>query len=198
MIVQIKSAPSSFSMSLTVNAYSYQGMNLDVSTKEIPGSRWVASFIFTNKHGRDAAVLSTEIDSLMGGINNFTIRVPHKNSGSVLGAPKTLGVTALGASEISTTGWDADSENVLMIGDFIQLVDQVFRVTEDVSSDALGNATVKVVPKVRRPISNDVNVEAQNPRFTMKSTSINGHDYTMTLGGNAGTLYAISIDAAEV
>lgn len=198
MTINIDSAPSSFSINLIANVSSYQGINLDISVREQAGSRFGASFVFTSKRGREGEILSAAIDSLMGGLNNFTIKVPHKNYGTANGIPKVVGLTASGTNSITTDGWEEDQDKLLLVGDYIQIGSQVFRITEDASSDSEGKATLKVIPSVRKPLADDSEIEAKEPKFTMKSTSIKGHDYTMTLGGTAGILYALSLEGVEV
>lgn len=196
--INIDSAPSSFSISLIANVSSYQAINLGISVREQSGSRFRASFVFANKRGREGEILSTAIDRLMGGLNNFSIKVPHKNYGTANGIPKVVGLTASGSNSINTDGWEANQNKLLLAGDYIQIGSQVFRITEDALSDADGKATLKVIPAVRAPLANDSEIEAKEPKFTMKSTSIKGNDYTMTLGGTAGILYALSLEGVEI
>lgn len=80
--------------------------------------------------------------------------------GVATGTPRVNGATQMGSSLV-TDGWTASTSGILLAGDYIQtgsgLTSRLHKVLDDVDSDAGGNATLDLWPRLREsPADNDL------------------------------------------
>ena len=192
-MITITLEPDSFVPSLISNNNSFQS-NLNGFTQfsELPGSRWAASFTWTNRKGAEARQLTGQLASLNGRIGVFKIPIPDSEPfGTALGAGVVNGASQTG-TELLTDGWDVSQTLLFAAGDWIEVDQQVFKITEDTSSDASGNATLKISPSIRRSPANNTPVVA-TPSFYMRSSKA---EMPINVGENQ--VYAISLTGIEI
>jgi hypothetical protein len=87
-----------------------------------------------------------------GVLNVFQIGDPFGvlPQGVAHGAPTCTGTNnAQGTNSLVTGGWAASVNNQLMAGDYIQIVNRLYQVTQNVNSDSSGNATIALWPSLR-------------------------------------------------
>ena len=99
--------------------------------------------------------------------------------GTVSGTPlvdTTLGVNV--GKYLVTKGWTPSSLGVLKAGDEIQIEYQLYKVLEDVDSDASGNATITIFPFLRKEYADDTSIITSSPKgiFRMLMTDFPLYD----------------------
>jgi len=124
-------------------------------TRILSGSLWEAEYSLPAMARTNWQIWTSFFDRLNGKANTFNaICADNKNTlGTSTGTPLVNGASQTGTS-IITDGWTA-STLVLKAGDYISIESELKRVTQDVTSDGGGNATINFVPKIRvTPLDN--------------------------------------------
>jgi hypothetical protein len=90
------------------------------------------------------------IKACRGPLNVFLLGDPRARipKGPALGAPLVSGASQSGYS-LTTRGWHASVNSILLPGDYISIGYRLYSLTDVVSSDGSGNATLPIWPPVR-------------------------------------------------
>lgn len=194
MTIDITIQPDAAQLGVVFNTQSF-GSQLSGAKqfKELPGSKWVGSFTWSNRQGLDARTLTAQLTGLRGMIEDFRILPPdHEGLGTALGSGVVNGAEQTGDS-IITDGWTINQPILLEIGDYIEINSELKRVTARVASDGSGNAIIPFQPPIRKSPANNSAVITTEPKMTMRLTSpVNQASLS------APVIYAVSIEAEEV
>jgi hypothetical protein len=153
---------------------------------------WVAFFLKLQTHNNGT---SDEVGTFLLGDPNMA--TPQGSAASTPGTPLVNGALSTGDYEIAIDGLPASTTNYLKAGDYIQLgtagTSTLYKVLDDVDSNASGEATVTVWPSVRRTVANDEAVVVSNAKGKFRLAS-NISSWSI----NNSSVYGISFDAVEV
>lgn len=101
-------------------------------------------------------------------IGETSYKGPYGNAG---GTPKVNGGATLGATTIATKGWTTSTTNILKRGDWIQIDQRLYMITQNVNSDGSGNATLDILPRLRQAHTNDTTIVTENPKGLFRLNS---------------------------
>jgi len=124
-----------------------------------------------------------------GSTNDFQIPVDPTAQSTATATPLVNGASQTGRS-IVTDGWPA-STTVLYAGHFVTINNQLLQLTADVTSDALGNATLSIEPPVRSAPADNAAIEFKNPYALMYFVE------EPTLSVVIGDVYTLSLNLRE-
>lgn len=122
---------------------------------EFPGKRWEATIEIPKYKRRHAEQIIGFLLSLNGSAGMFYLgdtanKLP---GGLATGAPVCNGAQVRGGNLLATRGWTASKTGILFAGDWIQVNNasgqRLYKVTADADSDAGGNSTLSVWPRLR-------------------------------------------------
>lgn len=160
--------PDRATIQLEANTTSVQSeLNRAIQTAEMDGARWVMTLTFGNREGRVAAALRGFLAAMNGRANRFYYTPPDLNNygtatnGGIVSGAGQSGIT------LSTSGWAINQPLLFAIGDYFEVNGELKMITEDISSDASGNATLKFAPKLRASPANAEPIEVEDPRAYM-------------------------------
>ena len=121
-----------------------------------------------------------------------TISTTRGDSGE---SPVVDGAISSGATSASIDGLTASTSNILRSGDFIKFSDhaKVYMVTDDMSSDGSGDATLSFHPTAVQDIADDSTVTIASVPFT-----VSFQDDAQEFGTNFTNLYSYEIALLEV
>ena len=130
--------PNDENLRLISSNQSYESvLTGDKKTAELSGDKWAATLQFSNRHGTDAAKLRAWLFSLGGSRTRFKYSPESiSNLGTASGAGVVNGADQTG-SELLTSGWDADQDNLFSAGDYIEVNGELKIVTGDVAASTL-------------------------------------------------------------
>lgn len=187
--------PSSEEWTLTFNTQSFvSDLNGAAQTAELPGAQWSVNARFTNKGGRDARELKAFFVSLRGRAGRFKYTpADWRPLGTAQGSPKLSVAAFSGTSAIETNGWTASQAEALIPGDYFSLNGELKQVTQPVSVNAAGIATVNFSPPLRISISADAQLVTYRPFCTMKLAK----DDTAKWSISAPFIYNLTLNASE-
>lgn len=197
-MIEITEIPDGATMTLVANVNSFRSsLNGFQQYSTLPGSRWGVSLSWTNRKGRGASRLQAQLSSLLGPVGVFKIRIPdYKRYGTATGTGKVVSAS-VNATTITTNGWTPSQPLLLAAGDWIEINQQVYRVTADVASAADGTASIKVTPPVRRPAAAGQSVIVDNPYLYLRLTGSSGAEFALTPAAGS-PIYAVGVDALEI
>ena len=137
-------------------------------TRILSGSVWKAEYTLPSMVRADWQVWTSFFDRLNGTAHTFNaIAVDNKATlGTSTGTPLINGGSQTGTS-VLTDGW-TNSTLVLKAGDFISFGSELKRVTQDVTSDGSGNATINFVPQIRSSPSDNGPITVSNCVCSMR------------------------------
>ena len=162
-------APDDEIWTLRFNTQTFESdLNGATQTRIQSGARWQTELTFSNRQGRDVRELNGFLTRLQGKSGRVHI-VPSdwEPLGTAAGSPTLSTAASAGNIAISTTGWDANQSEALAIGDHFELNGELKQVTQTVSSDANGDATVNFAPALRADIGSGSALRLQEPRAVM-------------------------------
>lgn len=163
------------------------------------GEQWLIDFSLPNIVSKEiAAEWRAFATSLRGSYNYFLLgdmsaRLPV---GTAQGNA-VLAVNGETGNTISTAGWTPDQPDLLRAGDYIQ-IDQginsrLYMVVENASSDADGEAQLKIEPSLRVNTVLNVPITVTNPRGVFRLAQ-----NSFSWGVSTGLVHSFSFQAAEV
>ena len=157
------------------------------------GQMWMASFDLPPMERDEAEEWLAFLTKLNGRAGTFLLGDPDAVTprGAALGTPQVKGADQTG-STLVTDGWDADVTGVLKAGDYIQVGERLHKLLDDADSDATGEATLSIWPRLREsPADNAI-------------VTINGAKGRFCLAGNVNgwstddlMMYGLSFSAEE-
>lgn len=196
-MITLDMSPDGATIALAANVSTFKSsLNGFEQHSILPGSRWAASFTWSNRKGVEARKLRAQLASLLGPVGVFKIRIPEPNYGTALGAGVVIAGDA-GESEITTSGWTPSQTSLLAIGDWIEVNQQAFQVTAQAASDGAGLATIQIAPPIRKTLSAGQSINATDPSFYMRMTDPSGASAALSPAVGS-PIYAASIDAVEI
>lgn len=194
MTIDILIQPDSASLSIAPNVQTFTStLNAFQDYRELPGSRWFASFTWSSRQGVDAKTLKGQFTSLNGPIGIFRITPPDSESlGTFLGSGLVNGASQTGTTLV-TDGWNINQPLLGSIGDYFEINNELKILTENAASDGSGNATLVFAPAIRKSPADGSNVITSDPKLTAR---IVGDAPIWAL--SAPVIHAFSIDCSEV
>ena len=154
---------------LESNSQSFSSpLSRSIQTRELTGSRWLASMVFTDLSNTDARVLAAFLAQLRGMSGRFFLfDYAHRTPRGVgTGTPLVNGASQTGTSLI-TDGWTPSQTNILRAGDYVEFNNELKIITADVNSDGGGNATLTIEPPMRSSPSNNAVITVNDAPATM-------------------------------
>lgn len=185
---------SSVSMTLAFN----QGQHISPITKTEQilgrlGSYWTMEASLPPMKGADAAEWRGFFGALRGRVGTFELAPPdYTRRGAAAANGAVNGATQSGISLV-TDGWALSVTGLLKRGDFFQAENQLYMITQDVNSDAGGNATLDFVPEIRTPPADNAVVEILAPKALMRLS-----EPAMGWAVDPNKLYSMRMSAEEV
>lgn len=161
------------------------------------GQFWEADITLPPMKRPDAEYWISFLLKLNGPYGTFLLGDPNGATprGVATGTPRVNGAGQSGG-DLITDGWTPDTTGILKAGDYIQIgVDSqadLYKVLDDVDSDASGNATLTVWPDLRTSYANDTIIYTQNTKGLFRLTSSQaGWDI------NEASIYGLTFGARE-
>lgn len=139
-------------------------LNFRQETQVFPGQILSMRVDFLNHDPEDGSRLETFLLKLRGGAGKFRFGDPFhsKPMGRARGVPKVIAAVA-GSQTLTTSGWMPNHPAQLLAGDYLQLGERLYRVLDQVGSDAAGNATLTVWPNLRETYAANTPLKLFNP-----------------------------------
>jgi hypothetical protein len=163
--------------SSTFGLRSYTQMFISASNQatqriELAGARWIATYNLTLHKRAEIAELQAFLIKLRGQANTFYGYDPDAKTprGVATGSPKVNGSSQTGTTLI-TDGWTASTTNILRIGDYIQVNNELKQIVQDVNSDSGGNATLTFEPPLRFSPADDDDITTSQASAIMRLSS---------------------------
>ena len=126
--------------------------NGQVQVLERDGARWVTSLRLT-LYSANARAFEAFLASLRGPAGEVLVPDFRRLAalGSLAGSPRLVSGTG---RTLTLSGFTANATRVLAAGDLIQVSPgRAHMVVEDVAADASGNASVRIEPRLRDPVT---------------------------------------------
>ncbi len=147
--------------------------------QEHPGEAWEISGSLDLLNREQAEEYEAFMLKLAGRVGSFLFTPPGCETprGVATGTPVINGAGQTGR-DIVTDGWTPSTTGILKAGDYVQigsgLSTTLHRQLEDVDSDASGNVTLLLAPKVVTATSDDATIVVNNAKglFRLKSNPV--------------------------
>lgn len=154
-----------------VSPYTYRR-----ETQDWGGEQWRMSLNFLPMSRAEASTLEAFISRLRGGVHSFRMGDPYRSlaRGNAAGAVTAVVQSATPLSTtIDTSGWTASTTDQLLPNDLFQIENHLYKVLAAADSDASGNMTIEVWPRVRKAYTASTALTVSNARglFTLASNS---------------------------
>jgi hypothetical protein len=135
--------------------------------------RWSFTMEFRKMNRAEAQGAIAFFMRLEGQLNRFRMADPAalKPLGKGTGNPVASAATPAGSRTLSTSGWLPNVPGQLRAGDWVQIGDQLSRVREDADSDADGNATLDLWPKLMLAVPEDTPIILRPAKGIFRFTS---------------------------
>jgi hypothetical protein len=165
-----------------------------IQTLARTGGRWYLSITYVPMKRADAQSVIAFLTKLRGRVNSFYGYDPLSTtplgdySGSTLlvnGADQTGTSLTVDGAEASTL--------ILKAGDYFEVNNELKMVTDDVTSDGSGNATINFSPSLRSSPSDNASITLSNPNCEMKLDND-----SVTWSEGVDSFYNISFSGVEV
>jgi len=164
-----------------------------------PGQRWEAEITLPPMKRSDAEAWVGWLLSLRGRSGTFLLGDPLATSPIGNGGGATIRVDGADqtGSTLAVDGATPNQGTWLAAGDYIQLgsgaSSQLYKVTQDASSDSLGNATLEIWPELRSTPANNavVTVDAPKGLFRLSTNEVNWSI-------NEASIFGVTFPAVEV
>jgi hypothetical protein len=166
--------------------FSYQG-----ETQDWGGRRWSIEIEFTRVLEKQGRALSAFFSRILDTTNHFIYRGRDFANPGATDTVEVVGGGQTGKT-LNTTGWT----QALNAGDFFSLgtgsSTRLYQLTEDVSFDGSGNATLSFVPALRIPSVADELVEIESPGLLLNLEEFPNLEVGIT------QVYSFSLEAKEL
>ena len=181
---------------LTVGGVNVSPYTLAQETFEWPGNRWLVSLRYPAMARAQGDALAAALVSLYG-IGTFLLGPagPGKTPrGVATGTPLVNGAAQAGKSLV-TDGWTVSVTNILRAGDYLQLgsgtTTRLYLVLQDVNSNAGGNATLDIWPRLREAPADNATIVTSSPKGVFRLRGRPQWEQEL------GFLYSLSLEAEE-
>lgn len=166
--------PRSITIESIHQIHTQVAQNLSLYTSDRGGHRWRFEVEYPPLRRDDWSPLWAFLVGLKGRFIKFDFSLPQlQNRGSAVDADEvTISSTVASGNEVTMTGFNTSTNNVLRSGDFIRIGDsrKVYMVLDDVDSDASGEASVTFQPDLHSQATEDDAVYF-SPSFQVSRTS---------------------------
>jgi hypothetical protein len=187
---------------ITIRARTVVGMSASPFTGQQqvykhPGQWWEAEITFPPMKRKDAEEVAAFLLKLNGRFGTFLMGDPVNTQprGVGTGLPVVNGGGQTG-NQLATNGWTPNVTNILRAGDWVQLgtgsATRLYKVLDDVNSNASGEATLTLFPDLRQSPNNDDTLFLNAPKGQWR-LSTNDIDYTI----QTGQFYGITLACME-
>ncbi len=147
-------------------------VNKSIQTVQLPGAQWLGTYRYPPMKRSDAAQVIAFLRNLEGRVGRFY--AGDISAIAPLGAGGNPWVDGAGQTgkELNTRNWTPSITNILKAGDYFAFDTptkwrELHQVTEDVSSDGSGNATLKITPALRESPADGAIVILSSPTCVM-------------------------------
>lgn len=163
-------------------------------TKELPGTRWVATYTYVPQKRKERAEVEAFLAKLRGSSGRFYAFNPINQGLMGVGGdnPKVAGADQVG-NTLFTDGW-ANSATVMEVGDEFQVGNELKRVVEPVLSDGFGNAVIVFEPPLRQPPADNAPIVTERPKCIMRLVD----DNQVSINQGTAGFAEITFSAVEV
>ena len=160
----------------TVAGKSVSPYTLSQETFEWPGNRWLASVRYARMTRAEGDALAAALVSLSA-LGTFLLGPAGAGKtakGVATGTPLVNGAAQTGKSMV-TDGWTASQAGILKAGDYLQVgsgsTSRLYMNLTDVNSDAGGNATLDLWPRLRESPADNAAIVVSSPKglFRLKT-----------------------------
>ena len=178
---------------MTMSAFTYRQQVIAHS-----GQRWEAEVTLPAMAGADAETWLGWLLSLNGRVGTFLLGDPLGTTarGQAGGTPRVNGASQTGSSLV-IDGATASRSDYLLPGDYIQLgsaaSSQLYKVTQAVTTDGSGNATVEIWPNLKSSPANNAGLTVSNAKGLFR-LSVSDIDWSI----NEASIYGVTFPAVEV
>jgi hypothetical protein len=187
---------------ITIRARTVVGMSASPFTGQQqvykhPGQWWEAEITFPPMKRKDAEEVAAFLLKLNGRFGTFLMGDPvnTQTRGVGSGVPVVDGAGQTG-NQLNTKGWTPSITGILRAGDWVQLgsgsATRLYKVLDDVDSDASGEATLTLFPDLRQIPNNEDALFLTAPKGQWR-LSANDIDYTI----QTGQFYGITLACME-
>lgn len=165
-----------------------------------PGQRWEADISLPPMKRADAEVWISFFMKLYGAYGTFTLgdpnaATPRGSAATTPGTPVVNGASQTG-NELAIDGLPTSEIGYLKAGDYIQLgsgsTAQLYKVLDDVNTNASGEATLTIWPDLRSSPANDAGVTVSNAEGVFR-LSTSTADWNISTAG----VYSMTFGAIE-
>ncbi len=171
-------------------------LNRSTQTVEAPGARWFATLNFNTLNDSDATTMRVFLTQLRGMSGRFYLYDHSRQTplGNPSGSPTVSGALQTGNSLV-TAGWPASTTGLLLPGDYIGINNgqELKLVTQQVDSDASGNATIIFEPPIRNSPGDGTAIVYNKPTCIMRLSSDDASIWSVTPSG----LHSLSVSCVE-
>lgn len=167
---------------------------LTAQLQEHQGQMWIADVTLPPMARATAEAWRAWLLALNGPYGTFLLGDPLATlpRGIATGTPLVNGASQTGKTLV-TDGWGASVTGILKAGDYIQLSNRLYMVTQDASSDGSGNATLDIFPRLREsPADNSAIVTVSCKGLFRLSSNTN-----IVAVSDVEQLYSFSFSAEE-
>lgn len=161
------------------------------------GQFWEADITLPPMKRDDAEHWISFLLKLNGPFGTFLLGDPNGATprGLATGSPLVNGAGQTGY-ELITDGWTVSQTGILKVGDYIQLgsaaTARLYKVLDDVNSDASGNATLDLWPDLRSAPSDNETITVSNAKTNFRLASAQ-----TSWDINEATIYGLTFGARE-
>jgi hypothetical protein len=160
-------APNTFDWWLESNTKTFRSdFNGSSQVARFPGSRWKCSLSYNSLDDERACVLEALVTSLDGEFGRVRMISYGRKGQKAAGVPVVAVADQTGLNLI-TSGWTPNTD-VLKVGQFITVNDELKQITGDVKSDATGYATIPFSPQLRSSPPVGAAIETERPTGIFK------------------------------
>jgi hypothetical protein len=176
--------------SISVSTSTWTGQR---QTYDWMADKWEADVTLPSLTTRQVGVWTAWLANLHGQAGYFWLGHPLYvvPFGSALGTPLVNGASQTGRT-LNTKGWTANSNGLLLPGDYFQIGLRLHLVTQQVNSDSSGNASISIWPCIRESQADGAFLNLSNPQglFALKSN-------TRKFTSNEAKTWGISFSCTE-
>lgn len=172
-------------------------LSRSVQTLELPGARWMATYVLPPMKRAEAAAWQAFFVKLRGQAGRFYAFDPDARTprGVATGTPLIDGGNQTGGA-LTTKGWTPSVTGILLAGDYVAYDTaagrQLHMVTADADSDGSGEAALSVEPPIRVSPQDDASLIVTDASCTMMLAA----PEIVWDAGQTG-VYSLTFDAVE-
>lgn len=163
--------PDQYDVGIETNTETFEAeLNGASQYGQLPGDRWEVTATWTNRGGSEARQLRGFVYGLRGPATLVSIQpFDIDQQGTMAGSGVVNGADQTGTT-LTTSGWGIDQSALFEPGDYFEAGGQLKVITETISSDGTGAATLVFAPPLRNSPADASPIEVDNPRMDARLT----------------------------